>query len=70
MYYASLNDETQQTHSMTRLLAVISVFSHFEISYARGLNKLCSLNILLCYLALVMEIAYFARNSTRIVIHT
>ena len=67
MYYASLNDETEQTHSMTRLLAVIN---RFEISYTRGLNKLYSLDILLCYLALVMKIAYFVRNIARIVIHT
>ena len=68
-YYASLIDETQQTHSMNRLLAVIQAFSLFETSYVRGLNKLYLLNILLCYLVLVMEIAYFARNSARILIH-
>ena len=70
MYYASFNDETQQTHSVTRLLAVLKAFCRFEISYARGLNKLCLLNILLCYLALVMKIAYLAQNFARIVIHT
>ena len=36
MYYASLNDEIQQTHSMTRLFVVIWAFSRFEISYASG----------------------------------